>query len=161
MSNCCKIKENDKKVKHESGTCPSCQEAGKKVQTITLTQLIKRKYQQQIQKDLQYFFCASQCCDVVYYSLQNDFVLKKEAVRVRVGQKESQDPIHLCYCFDYTREDIVTELRDTGKCTIAEDITQKIKDGLCACEIRNPESSCCLGNVNAAIRSLKDNHDDK
>ena len=46
----------------------------------------------------------------------------------------------------------VEEIRDTGKCTILQHITAEVKAGNCACEIRNPQGSCCLGNVNAAVK---------
>jgi hypothetical protein len=48
------------------------------------------------------------------------------------------------------------EIRATGKCTIPQRITAEVKAGNCACEIRNPQRSCCLGNVNVAVkRALK------
>jgi hypothetical protein len=46
----------------------------------------------------------------------------------------------------------VEEIRATGKCTIPQRITAEIKAGNCACEIRNPQGFCCLGNVNAAVK---------
>ena len=46
------------------------------------------------------------------------------------------------------------EIRATGKCTIPKNITAEMKAGNCACEIRNPQGSCCLGNVTAAIKRV-------
>jgi hypothetical protein len=39
------------------------------------------------------------------------------------------------------------EILDTGKCTSPQWITAEVKAGNCACEIRNPQGFCCLGNV--------------
>jgi hypothetical protein len=46
----------------------------------------------------------------------------------------------------------VEEIRDTGKCTIPQRITAEVKAGNCAREIRNPQGSGCLGNVQAAVK---------
>lgn len=35
--------------------------------------------------------------------------------------------------------------------TIPQRITAEVKAGNCACEIRNSQGSCCLGNVTAAV----------
>lgn len=44
------------------------------------------------------------------------------------------------------------ELAATGKTTVIERIAAEMKAGFCACEIRNPQGSCCLGNVKAAVK---------
>jgi len=98
-------------------------------------------------------FCRTATCNVVYFHADGDRLEKKD-VRVRVGLKESEDPVPICYCFGFTEAMVMEEIRETGRCTIAERITAEIKAGHCACEIRNPQGSCCLGNVNAAIKRL-------
>ena len=98
-------------------------------------------------------FCRSADCDVVYFH-PNSERLTKADVRVRVGLKEAQDPVSICYCFGFTEAMVVEEIRDTGKCTIPQRITAEVKAGNCACETRNPQGSCCLGNVTAAVKKL-------
>jgi hypothetical protein len=44
------------------------------------------------------------------------------------------------------------EIRDTGKCTLAQRLTAEVKAGNRASEIRNPQGFCCLGNVNSAVK---------
>jgi hypothetical protein len=41
-----------------------------------------------------------------------------------------------------------------GETTIPTQVTQFIKEKLCACEIRNPSGSCCLGEINRIVQSL-------
>jgi len=72
---------------------------------------------------------------------------------VRVGAKETADPIPICYCFGFTRQDIWDEIRSTGKSTVAKRITAEVEAGRCACEVKNPSGKCCLGDV---TRTAKD-----
>jgi hypothetical protein len=45
------------------------------------------------------------------------------------------------------------EIAASGKSTVVERIASEMKAGLCACEIRNPQGSCCLGNVKAVVKA--------
>ncbi|MDP3071111.1 MAG: hypothetical protein Q8N18_12535 [Opitutaceae bacterium] len=58
----------------------------------------------------------------------------------------------MCYCFGFTPAMIREELAVTGKSTVIERIAAEMKADFCACEIRNPQGSCCLGNVKAAVK---------
>ena len=50
--------------------------------------------------------------------------------------------------------DIRREIAAHGRSTASERITALVKADRCACELRNPQGSCCLGNVASATRSL-------
>ena len=89
---------------------------------------------------------------MVYFHPDGEQQLKKGDVRVRVGLKESEDPMPICYCFGFTEAMAREEIRATGKCTIPRRIAAEIKAGNCACEIRNPQGSCCLGNATTSRR---------
>jgi hypothetical protein len=67
--------------------------------------------------------------------------------------------VPLCYCFGFTRAMVVEEIRATGKCTVPQRIAAEVKAGNCACEIRNPQGSCCLGNVHAVVKERLDTKD--
>lgn len=99
-------------------------------------------------------FCRTQACGVLYYGNDGQSAHKREA-RVRVGLKESEDPLPVCYCFGFSRADIEREIAETGSCTIAARITAEVKAGSCACESKNPAGDCCLGNVNREIKEAK------
>jgi hypothetical protein len=95
-------------------------------------------------------FCRTPSCDILYYDLEGRIARKQDA-RVRVGVKETQEPIPLCYCFGFGRADVEREIAQTGDCTIPERITAEIRAGRCACEIKNPSGACCLGEVRGAV----------
>lgn len=90
---------------------------------------------------------------MVYFNATG-LVLTTADVRQRVTQKERDDP-PLCYCFGFTGNMVRDELSATGGCTVKDRIAAEMKADRCACEIRNPQGSCCLGNVQAAIRELR------
>jgi hypothetical protein len=100
-----------------------------------------------------YSFCRTVGCDVVYFSDQ--VVFTKLDLRVRVGTKETADPIPLCYCFDYSREDIRRDIDATGQTSILEEIKAEVQGGFCACEVKNPSGTCCLGDITRAIQEAK------
>jgi hypothetical protein len=45
---------------------------------------------------------------------------------------------------------------EKGSSTAADRITALVKADRCACEVRNPQGTCCLGNVTAAVRIVAD-----
>ena len=148
MEECCCSGEADT----VSEKCPQCGATGKAVSTLTLKQMVKPEFLSLVDKP-GFRFCRTPTCKVVYFHSDGDRLEKKD-VRVRVGLKESEDPVPVCYCFGFTEAMVREEIRDTGHCTVPERITAEIKAGHCACEIRNPQGSCCLGNVNAAVKRL-------
>jgi hypothetical protein len=50
---------------------------------------------------------------------------------------------------------IRAELVRTGSSTVVASITAGILAGQCACEIRNPQGNCCLGNVREVVQGIK------
>ena len=100
----------------------------------------------------QYYFCEAQDCDVVYFpSNPQAPTFRRADLLVRVGAKETVDPIPVCYCFGFSRKDIQNEIAETGRSTVADRITAEVKAGNCACEMKNPSGKCCLGNVTRAV----------
>lgn len=66
---------------------------------------------------------------------------------VRVGIKETEAPRPVCYCFGYSLEDIIEEIRLTGSTTVPQSILTRLDSEGCHCETTNPQGSCCLGTV--------------
>jgi len=135
--------------------CPACSTKGRKVAPLTVRALVKPERASKV-RDEQYRFCESPACEVVYFSeLHPEQRFYRTDIRVRVGQKETTPPIQVCYCFDWTAEDIERELRLTGDTTIPERIKRMVQQGYCQCETMNPQGSCCLGNVNKAVKEIR------
>jgi hypothetical protein len=95
-------------------------------------------------------FCRSPECPVVYFNATGTALLLDD-VRQMPTVKKSDNP-QLCYCFGFDTEMARTEIRATGKCTVPTRIAAEMKADRCACEIRNPQGSCCFANVTAAVK---------
>jgi len=102
-----------------------------------------------------YYFCDAPDCDTVYVSVLGDHVITKDMLTVRVGIKETEDPIPLCYCFGYDRQAVREDIRLRGETDIQQIITRHVKAGECRCEETNPSGGCCLGTVAKAIKHAR------
>jgi hypothetical protein len=131
----------------QPGLCPTCGERGKPVQGQTVKSLLDISLR--AVQDVPYFFCRNRDCPVVYFSEKSQQQFATADLRERVYQKEPDAPqVQVCYCFDYR----VGTLRDAPvaeRNTIIAEINAGIQAGQCACDLRNPQGSCCLGNVRA------------
>lgn len=132
------------------GFCPDCGKKGKSVATLTVKSLVRDHTR--VAPSSSYSFCRTPDCDVVYFSDMTAF--RKPDLKVRVGIKESTDPAPLCYCFDYSRADIRRDIEKLGSTKIPDEIEVEIQSGFCACEVKNPSGSCCLGDVNRAVQEV-------
>ena len=148
MTDCCCPGESEQ----ATVKCPACGAAGKPVSTTTLRHMVKPEFLSLVDKG-GFLFCPSAECDVVYFHPEGEQLGKRE-VRVRVGLKEKQEPLLLCYCFGFTEGMVWEEVERTGRCSIPGRISAEVKAGHCACEIRNPQGSCCLGNVQAVVKRV-------
>jgi hypothetical protein len=105
-------------------------------------------------QDTKYLFCRTPACPVVYFSHGGGQTFIASQVRERVYQKELQaEDVFICYCFRH----YVGELRSAtpqARLVVLDDINNGIDAGLCACDLRNPQGSCCLGNVRSLIKQL-------
>ena len=126
--------------------CPVNGARSKQVDMLTVRSLVRRLPLRM--PATQYYFCEARDCDVVYFALDPQApVFRRVDLLVRVGAKEGSDPIPVCYCFGFTRKDIENEIVATGRSTVAERISEEVRRGNCACEVKNPSGKCCLGNV--------------
>jgi hypothetical protein len=149
MSECCSVKQTDWPAVM---TCPATGRRSKQVALLTVRSLVQQL--PLAMPSTAYYFCDDPACDVVYFPSNPEApIFRRSELLVRVGTKETEDPIPVCYCFGFTRQDIWDEIRQTGKSTVAERITAEVKAGNCACEVKNPSGKCCLGNVK---RTAKD-----
>jgi len=150
MSGCCNAKTGAECAapQREASTCPGCAAKARSVATLTVKSLVRDHTR--LSAEGSYWFCRQPECDVVYFSEHRLF--RKSDLKVRVGIKEHEDPIPLCYCFDYTRADIRRDIETLGKSEIPERIKAEVQAGFCACEVKNPSGNCCLGDVNRAVK---------
>jgi Zinc binding domain len=131
--------------------CLSCNGPSRPVTLRTMLLMLRPELFGQIGES-QYRFCASPDCQVVYFSRECSFTTGD--LRVRVGLKEKDGPIPLCYCFGFSEEAAREEIRGKGHSTIPQHITALVKERMCACEERNPSGACCLGEVTQVVERL-------
>jgi len=150
MSDCCSVNA-------KTGTaplvkvCPVDGARSKQVDMLTVKSLVRKLPLGMPNR--QYYFCGASDCDVVYFALEVDASrFGREDLVVRVGAKETTEPIPVCYCFGFTRKDIENEIAETGRSTVADRIKTEVNAGNCACEVKNPSGKCCLGDVTRTVR---------
>ena len=149
MDQCCAIE-------HEGNppVCPMNGQVCKPVGRMTLESLLKPEAKAYLTSQ-PYYFCDAPDCNTVYVSALGDHLLTKDQLTVRVGIKETEDPIPLCYCFDFDRKAVWEDIRSKGATHIPKIITERVKAGECRCEVTNPSGTCCLGNVYRAVKQAK------
>ncbi len=149
MSDCCVIPH--------TGAIPSCPMNGQVTKPVgrqTVESLVKAEAVTALTPQ-PYYFCDAPDCDAVYVSALGDHLITKDMLTVRVGIKESEDPIPLCYCFGYDRKAVRDDVRRNGETNIQSIITQRVRAGECRCEETNPSGGCCLGNVAKAVKQAR------
>jgi hypothetical protein len=105
---------------------------------------------------VKYRFCSTPDCPVVYYSQDGAQTFLETDLRERIFQKHpTEDDVFICYCFRQTIGSIKEENFKRQAASVVARINAGIQAGQCACEIRNPQGSCCLGNVREYINTLE------
>lgn len=103
--------------------------------------------------DGQWQHCATPDCRVVFYL--NDETVTTEEVKARVAHKALDKPGPVCFCFAHTAADIADDLRaNRGISTIKAEVKSAVSGGLCACEVLNPSTKCCLADIHQAIKEI-------
>jgi len=133
--------------------CPECGKTGKPVQGQTIKAVLSVSLRRV--QDVDYLFCRTQSCSIVYFSTDGKQNLTHGQIRERVYQKEPEaEDVFVCYCFRYTIGNIRAASPE-DRTAIVDDINTGINAGQCACELRNPQGSCCLGNVRGMVKRLE------
>ncbi len=137
-----------------ANVCPACDQVGKIVQGQTVKSLLAVSLRE-VRDEVDYLFCRTQTCPVVYFTPDGTQTFTTAQVRERVYQKEPDaDDVFVCYCFRHT----VGDIRATSpqqRSAMLDDINIGIQVGQCACDLRNPQGACCLGNVRSVIKQVE------
>ena len=144
---CCNIP-----VSGDTSICKECGNKGKSVKQITLKSLVKEPKHKVIKSFDGFYFCETPNCQVVYFNNEEQVYLHKEDIKVRVGIKETKNPIPVCYCFRWTSGRIFNQIKQFEYSTAGQEISVKVKAGACVCEIKNPSGRCCLVEVNKIVK---------
>ena len=129
--------------------CPVCRMKGKAVPGQTIKSLVAVSLR--AIQDTDYLFCRTPTCPIVYFSSNGEQTFTVAQIRERVYQKEPDTPdTYVCYCFRHRVGDLLAA-SPAERAAILDDINTGINAGQCACDLQNPQGSCCLGNVRRLI----------
>jgi hypothetical protein len=147
MSSCCTSTACAAASDGSGEFCPACGTTGIAIEPITLKALLTSDgLRRGVPSSPRY--CANAQCHVVYYDNAAAVVFRETDVIVPVHAKHpDNDAIPICYCFGYTAQSIRDEVELAGASTAVQSITADVQAGRCACEVRNPKGSCCLGDI--------------
>lgn len=152
-SSTCAVRVPQPNARQGSAGCPACTVLGKPVETQTVKALLSVSLRE-VQREA-YRFCRTPTCPVVYYTEDRTATFAVDQVRERVYQKEPANPeVFVCYCFRHTVRDVADAGTEDMNMLI-QDIRRGIQAGQCACDLRNPQGSCCLGNVRGLITQFE------
>ncbi len=144
---CCSVPVPAEQAQSE---CRECGQKARPVMRLTMESLLKAPELPRL-ADHSYYFCATPACTTVYFSIAANSYFYKSDLRVRVGVKETEDPVPVCYCFGFTEKMVLDEIHEEGYSTIPDKIRIGVKAGNCACEVMNPSGKCCLGAVTRVV----------
>lgn len=132
--------------------CPVNGTLGMAVELLTVRALLTESALRRASGSL-HRFCPDPACDIVYFAEHGETYSTAD-VRVPVWQKDAAGARMLCYCFGEDEAGIRDEIHATGASQAVARIREHIEKGRCACEVRNPRGTCCLGDVAAAVRRI-------
>ena len=135
MSDCCSTSCNSNQLPNKY-KCPVNGQEYKQVALKTILHHIKEPWKW-TGKQQSYYFCDDPDCDVVYFG-EDDSTVTRNKLRTLVGIKEKSIDATICYCFGVSINDAKHDNH------IKEYVTEKTKEHVCDCEIRNPSGKCCL-----------------
>jgi len=138
---------------HETDRCSSCNGQGRSVSRKTVLLMLKPELLERAMHG-NYNFCSERDCSIVYFEDKGRQQFTVDDLRTRVGLKVNDHPIPVCYCFGFDEKHIRDEIEGSGKTSIPREVSRLIREGLCACEARNPSGMCCLGELNKTVNRL-------
>lgn len=133
--------------------CPVSGTRGSAVELQTVKAMLTEVALREATAAAAHRFCPDPACDIVYFA-EDGRTYSKVDVRVPVWQKEPAGARVVCYCFGENESDIRSEIEINGRSDAVERVKAHINAGRCACEVRNPRGTCCLGDVGAAVKRV-------
>lgn len=147
---CCDTQEGPPQV--AEGLCGSCGSKGVQV-PLTAVKALLQPGALRAGVPRAPRFCASPQCPVVYFDEVSDRRVEESELTVLVYAKHARDrSAPICYCFGFTVGDVLDAMK-TGAPAISSIVRTEVEAGHCACEVKNPKGTCCLGDIAFAERA--------
>ena len=151
MENCCSAAQAVVASPHTA--CSQCGSKGASVDLLTVKALLTETALRRL-VPAPLYFCPEPICSVVYFATDGQ-VYTSTDIRVAVWQKRPAGRRRICYCFDENEASMLRELIETGRCGAVQRVRDHIAADRCACEVRNPRGTCCLGDLMKAVARLE------
>lgn len=129
--------------------CPQSGTKGLAVDRLTVKALLRESALRAVRQG-PYRFCPDPACAVVYFDNEGP-AFRTADLRASVWQKQPAGARTICYCFNENEASMARELGETGRCEAVQRVRDHIAAGRCACDVRNPRGSCCLGDLVKAV----------
>ncbi|MBT7610364.1 MAG: hypothetical protein HN576_11455 [Bacteriovoracaceae bacterium] len=84
----------------------------------------------------------------------NDCCSNKRDEKEKIQDLENRDGL-ICYCFKKSKKQLFDAVKSKEDDLFVDDIKSKMKSPGCFCETANPSGKCCLSDVQAFIKALK------
>jgi len=153
MSACCSDTSCDVSLKSVADGCPLCGKNGRPLDPNTLKALLTpAALRRGLPKNAR--FCATEDCPIVYFDDTVSFTEDDLIVHVHAKHPHADD-VFVCYCFEHTPGTIREETAHTGVSRASKEITGEVNQEHCACEVKNPKGTCCLGDVAKVEKEMK------
>src|SRR5258708_2863719 len=153
MSACCSEAGCDVSLEYAADGCPRCGKSGASLDPITLKALLTpAALRRGLPKTPR--FCATEECPAVYFDDSVSFTEDDLIVRVHAKHPHADD-VFVCYCFERSPATIREVTARTGVSSATKDIAVEVKKEHCACEVKNPKGTCCLGDVAKVEKEMK------
>jgi len=101
--------------------CPESGTSSRKIQHRTVKHLVKPEQAGET-VDTQYYYCAEPECPVVYFAGDGVRSFTTNDLKVKVFAKDPRGDVNVCYCYDWTRNRIKSELTETGQSSASREI---------------------------------------
>jgi hypothetical protein len=150
MTDCCEVPGA---AAAAGAACPTCGHQTVAVELGTVKALLTEAAMRRVSAT-PHRFCRSAVCPTVYVDAEGQ-AFGTSDIRVPVWQKEPFGRRMICYCFGENEADIRAEIERTGQSDAVQRVRGHIAAGRCACELRNPHGTCCLGDVMQAVAEAK------
>ncbi len=137
-------------------SCPVCKGEVQEVKSITVKHFVWDNYVDEIQND-KYHICLNKNCDVIYFNLHKELVLKKDSIKMPIWFKKDANPKYICYCNQVTEKQIIDGIinKDARNMEDIIRITGAMKNG--KCETNNPLGKCCGSIIQEIINKTLNN----
>lgn len=140
-------------MQKQNTTCPLCKQKAHAVSDITIKTMIKKDKLKEFSNYDGFNFCKTPDCTTVYF--KKEIIINQRHLIKDIGQKVWSKEHKICYCFNWTKTNIIGKLLLNKNTNILNQLKEKKKKSKCNCTEKNPSGKCCSNDIKKIIDELK------